>query len=123
MKNQETTHNVTLRYAAATDARSLERLAALDSAPTPNPPALLAEVDGRLRAALPLDGGDPIADPFYPTAGLIELLLVRGQQLAGHGRVASPFSLRAAFGLHRGLDAAREQTPPTASLAVHARRQ
>src|SRR5581483_12038246 len=55
---------VTLRYAGAADAPRLARLAALDSAVAPRGPALVAEVDGQLRAALPLDGGRPIADPF-----------------------------------------------------------
>ena len=40
-------------------------LAELDSAVAPTGPALVAEIDGRLRAALPLDGGEPIADPFH----------------------------------------------------------
>jgi hypothetical protein len=73
---------VTLRYASAADAFALRRLADLDSSLTPEGPALVAEVDGRLRAALPLDGGDPIADPFHRGVELIELLRVRAAQLA-----------------------------------------
>jgi hypothetical protein len=73
---------VTLRYAAAADGAELRRLADLDSAPAPEGPALVAEVDGRLRAALPLRGGDPIADPFHRGVELIELLRVRAAQLA-----------------------------------------
>ncbi|MBV8218773.1 MAG: hypothetical protein JO325_09935, partial [Solirubrobacterales bacterium] len=55
--------NVTLRLADADDSRRLRILAQLDSAPVPTGPVLIAEVNGRLRAALPLDGGEPIADP------------------------------------------------------------
>lgn len=73
---------VTLRYAAAADAKRLRVLAELDSAVAPTGPALVAEIDGRLRAALPLDGGAPIADPFHRGAELIELLRVRAGQLA-----------------------------------------
>lgn len=73
---------VTLRYASAADAGNLRYLAALDSASAPSGPALVAEVDGRLRAALPLDGGAPIADPFHRGVELIELLRVRAAQLA-----------------------------------------
>ena len=73
---------VTLRYAAAADAERLRVLAELDSAVAPTGPALVAEIDGRLRAALPLDGGAPIADPFHRGAELIELLRVRAAQLA-----------------------------------------
>jgi hypothetical protein len=44
--------------------------------------ALVAEVDGRLRAALPLDGSTPIADPFFRGAELVDLLRLRAAQLA-----------------------------------------
>jgi hypothetical protein len=72
---------VTLRYSSAADAQALRRLAELDTAFEPTGPALVAEVDGRLRAALPLDGGAPIADPFHRGVELIELLRVRAAQL------------------------------------------
>jgi hypothetical protein len=72
---------VTLRFASAADEPRLWRLAALDSAAPPHGPALIAEVDGRLRAALPLDGGAPIADPFHRGSELIELLRLRAAQL------------------------------------------
>jgi hypothetical protein len=42
---------------------------------------LVAEVDGRLRAALPLDGAAPIADRFHRGVELIELLRERASQL------------------------------------------
>jgi hypothetical protein len=72
---------VTLRYAGASDAPRLRRLAELDSASPPAGTTLVAEVDGRLRAALPLDGSEPIADPFHRGAELIELLRMRAGQL------------------------------------------
>jgi hypothetical protein len=72
---------VTLRYSSAADAERLKVLAELDSAAAPIGPALVAEVDGRLRAALPLDGGAPLADPFHHGAELIELLRLRAGQL------------------------------------------
>lgn len=72
---------VTLRYAASADKRGLKELADLDSAEPPSVATLVAEVDGRLRAALPLDGGRPIADPFHRGAELIELLRLRAVQL------------------------------------------
>lgn len=73
---------VTLRYANAADSERLQHLAALDSSLAPSGAALVAEVDGRLRAALPLDGGEPIADPFHRGVELIELLRMRAGQLA-----------------------------------------
>ncbi len=72
---------VTLRYAAAADRDRLRMLARLDSASAPEGPALVAEVDGRLRAALPLDGAPAIADPFHGGCELIELLRLRAAQL------------------------------------------
>ncbi len=72
---------VTLRFAVAADSDRLRVLAQLDSAPAPTGPALVAEVDGRLRAALPLDGTPPIADPFHRGAELVELLRLRASQL------------------------------------------
>jgi hypothetical protein len=73
---------VTLRYASAADTPSLRHLAELDNAEAPAGAALVAEVDGRLRAALPLDGGTAISDPFHRGAELIDLLRVRASQLA-----------------------------------------
>ncbi|HEY8765161.1 MAG TPA: hypothetical protein VIM18_13285 [Solirubrobacteraceae bacterium] len=76
---------VTLRYAAAADAPRLRDLAELDSALLPDGPVLLAEVDGRLRAALPIDGGAPISDPFHRGRELLQLLQLRADQLRPGG--------------------------------------
>jgi hypothetical protein len=74
---------LTIRLAGAADTAALGRLAELDSAPAPEPvPMLVAEVSGELRAALPLDGGRAIADPFRPTAALVAILAERARQLA-----------------------------------------
>jgi hypothetical protein len=68
---------ITIRHAYADDELPLSRLAVLDSAPAPPAqPVLLAEVDGELRAALSLSDGSAIADPFFPTADLVDLLRV-----------------------------------------------
>ena len=74
---------ITIRTSEAGDARELLRLAALDSADPIAGPALVAEVDGSMRAALPLDGGRAIADPFAESTHVIELLEAHARALAG----------------------------------------
>jgi hypothetical protein len=74
---------VTIRMATSADADALSRVAELDSAPRFRPvPMLVAEVDGELRAAVPLDGGRAIADPFHRTAELVAILTAHARQLA-----------------------------------------
>lgn len=72
---------ITVRLAVAADYSELERLAALDSARPPRGPALVAEADSRMLAALPLGSGRPIADPFELTDGIVALLRLRADQL------------------------------------------
>ncbi|MGH2783485.1 MAG: hypothetical protein ACRDLA_19135, partial [Thermoleophilaceae bacterium] len=73
--------DITVRHAVAADLGDLERLAALDSGTPPRGPALVAEADSHLLAALPLGSGRPIADPFEPTAEVVALLALRAEQL------------------------------------------
>jgi len=74
-------NNITVRHSVASDLSELARLAALDSATPPRGPALIAEADSRMLAALPLGSGRPIADPFEPTAEILELLRLRAEQV------------------------------------------
>jgi hypothetical protein len=76
------TETLTIRMAVSADEAALSRLAQLDSAPPPDSVSMLvAEVGGELRAALPLDGGPAIADPFRRTAELVAMLAARARQL------------------------------------------
>ena len=68
---------VTIRHAAAGDMKALQRLAALDSRRVPSGELFVAEVGGRLLAATSIDTGAVIADPFEPTASLVELLHIQ----------------------------------------------
>jgi hypothetical protein len=77
---------ITIRPGLPDDAIALTRLAALDSAPVPAAPILLAEADGQLRAALSLSDGASIAHPFHPTAATVRLLATRAAQLRGDTR-------------------------------------
>ena len=71
----------TIRVAGAGDAAALTRLAALDSRPVPRGRVLVAEVGGELWAAVTLDGGAAVADPFRPSGELVALLRERARQI------------------------------------------
>ncbi len=98
---------IVIRHATDADICALADLAILDSREPLTGPALIAEVDGVARAALDLHDGSVAADPFAPTAELVELLRLHAHSTrtaarAGHGslrgRVASlmrPVSVRA----------------------------
>jgi len=73
---------ISIRAATTGDGPALARLAALDSAPVPFGPVLLAEVDGEPRAALSVDEGRVIGDPFTRTSELVELLRVHARATA-----------------------------------------
>jgi hypothetical protein len=83
------TDRVTMYLSEADEA--IERLAQLDSSRRPTGPVLVASVGGEPVAAVPLDGGPAIADPFQRTAALVSLLEVRAAQMRGRpsaGRLA-----------------------------------
>jgi hypothetical protein len=98
-------HNNTLalRVAHTDEAPVVRRLAALDDAPPLNGDVLLALVDGEPVAALSLDDGRVVANPFLPTADTVTLLSLRASQLsgapAGQRRARIP-RLRAAGAAH-----------------------
>src|ERR687886_377833 len=82
---------VTIRPAEAHDAAALSRLAALDSASPPRGAVLLAEVEGELWAALPLDGGPAIGLPFIArgqAAGPARPERAGGMGVTATGRIA-----------------------------------
>jgi hypothetical protein len=70
---------LTIRRATAADTFALRRLAAIDSAAPPTGDVLLAEMGTELWAALSVDTGAAIADPFRPSADLVELLRFRAE--------------------------------------------
>jgi hypothetical protein len=77
MRSSLHTSPAIVRLATDADAPALQRLAALDSSRVPAGAVLVAAAGGELRAALSLDTGASVADPFYPSAGLVEVLRVR----------------------------------------------
>ncbi len=73
---------LTLRPAVPEDAAAIARLAELDSAKVPSGALLVAVVDGTPLAAVSLETGVVIADPFRPTADLVALLRERAARLS-----------------------------------------
>jgi hypothetical protein len=78
--------DISIRLAGAADALSLQRVAQRDSRAVPDGRLLVAEVAGEIRAALSLETGESVADPFHPTAALVDLLRLRARQSPGNPR-------------------------------------
>ena len=68
------TSPLVLRPATSADTPELDRLAALDSARPLEGDVLLVRADGEVRAALDLESGRAVADPFWPSGELVDLL-------------------------------------------------
>jgi hypothetical protein len=71
---------ITIRHSTGMDRVAVEGLAELDGRPAPVGETLLAEVDGKLWAAVGVDDGAAVADPFLPTADVLWLLQIRAEQ-------------------------------------------
>jgi hypothetical protein len=76
---------VVIRRSTSSDGPALATLAALDAAPVPLGPILVAEVSGVPRAVLPLEGGRAFGDPFTRTDELVALLELRAAQIKREG--------------------------------------
>ena len=73
---------VELRPARTGDEATTRRLAALDEAPELQGPVLLALVEGEAVAALAVDNGRVVANPFVPSAHAVSLLRLRAAHLS-----------------------------------------
>ena len=71
---------ITIRHSTGTDRAAVQELAELDGRPAPVGETLLAEVDGKLWAAVGIDDGAAVGDPFLPTADVLWLLQIRAEQ-------------------------------------------
>jgi hypothetical protein len=78
-----------IREATDSDRAALAAVAERDSAPAPAGEVLVAEAGGEIRAAIEVDGARAVADPFRPTAELVDLLRTRAAQIrrARHRRL------------------------------------
>ena len=84
-------NELVLRADRPTDEQALRRLAALDSVRPIKGRALLAEIDGRAIAAIGIDDGKVVADPFEHTAEVVELLKVRAERVEAKPESRHPF--------------------------------
>ena len=91
MTTTTSTGAIVIRRATDADIFALADLAILDSREPLTGPALIAEVDGVVVAALDLHDGSVAADPFAPTAELVELLRLhaRAGRAAHRARLAA----------------------------------
>ena len=72
---------VVIRAARGSDGPALRRLAELDSRPVPAGELLVAETGDEVVAALSVDTGARVADPFRRTADVVDLLAYRARRL------------------------------------------
>jgi hypothetical protein len=78
MSSMSTSSTIAMRASEnASDDRVVAKLAALDSARPLHAPVVIALVDGRPVAAASVVDGRVVADPFEPTADVVELLQAR----------------------------------------------
>ena len=76
------TEPITIRLSTPADEPRVRQLAELDSRAAPPGDALLAEIGGRLWAAVDVRDGTAVADPFVRSGQVVELLRARVAQLA-----------------------------------------
>jgi hypothetical protein len=79
---------ITIRHSTAADADALRQLAELDGRRAFDGDAIMAYVDGQLRAAIGIPDGRSIADPFHLTDDLVGLLRLRFAQEHSDSEVA-----------------------------------
>ena len=77
----KTPEDITIRRTEAADAKALVRLAGLDSKHVPPGNFLIAEVEGVGWAAIAIESGEVLADPFRPTADLVQMLQLRAARI------------------------------------------
>jgi hypothetical protein len=82
---------IQIRNSGDRNETALERLATLNSRRRPEGSFLVAEIDGRLAAATPLDAdAESLGDPFQPTASLRVLLELEARQSRRSQHAARP---------------------------------
>jgi hypothetical protein len=86
--------HILIRRATSSDEQALAVLAVIDGGRDRlEGPVMVAEVHGRLRAAVGSNGA-VVSDPFWPSAGLVDMLRVHSGLLAQRVARTPRFALR-----------------------------
>ena len=72
---------ITIRPLRDDDVAAVEQLAELEERRVPPGPLLIAEIEGAVEAAVALEGGETIANPFARSSEAVSLLRLRAEQL------------------------------------------
>src|SRR6476646_5389076 len=78
--------DLVIRYARPDEADAVAELAQLDSSRAPRGKVIVADVKGELWAAVSVDDGHAVANPFRPSSELTFGLLERAREVRGAGR-------------------------------------
>jgi hypothetical protein len=78
--------DVVIRYARPDEADAVATLAQLDSSRAPRGNVIVADLQGELWAAVSVDDGHAVANPFRPSSELTFGLLERAREVRGAGR-------------------------------------
>jgi len=81
------TESITIGHSHQDDGEALRRLAELDGRRAPSGPVLLGYADGELVAAVGIEDGRVVADPFRYTSDVVRTLLLRAEQQRDDGLV------------------------------------
>jgi len=82
--------SVAVRLARPEDEAAIQKIASLDGKKAPSGRVLVAEADREIIAALAIDGGNAVADPFRWTSDVVALMEMRAEQLAAAELVPMP---------------------------------
>jgi hypothetical protein len=80
VRRHKLTEPITIRHSATGDRERVVELSQLDGRPAPTGDLLLAEVGGKLWAAVGIDDGAAVADPFELSGEVEWLLQMRAEQ-------------------------------------------
>ncbi len=88
-KQTPATGSLTIRFATPDDEPALARLAQLDSSHAPRGAVMVAVVDDEMWAALSLDDGHAVSDPFHASSEALWMVAerARGLKRAHRGRM------------------------------------